>query len=433
VGAIAIRFPAAEIDRIMNFGNAWSKYGLGRTGETIVVGSDQVMRSNSRVLIEDPKRYESEVVAAGTPLPVAQRAVRLKSTILVQPVGPAGAQLVGGKPGTLTAEDYLGKTSLQAYTPINLRDLEWTVIAKIDTAEAFAPVTTFTRRVVLSAVALIFLVCLASLFLARYLVRPVRELEEGTRKVAAGELGTTVDIASNDEFGDLATAFNDMSRTLEVKEQLLQEQRAENDRLLLQMMPGTVAERYRAGESTIYSEHDDVTVLFAEFDGLDDLVTEMGSQPAMEFLNQLVREFDGAAERLGVEKVRTMRNGYLASCGLTIPRLDNARRTVDFAIEMEEITARLGADSSVHIGVRVGIDTGTVTSGIVGRTALAFDMWGAAVNLAQSAGHGGRSPGVYVTDRVRHSLGESEEFEPAGSVDASGTSTGVWRLREGAQ
>ena len=83
---------------------------------------------------------------------------------------------------------------------------------------------------------------------------------------------------SRDEFGDLTVAFNDMSRNLAIKEDLLNEQRRENDRLLLSLMPEPVVQRYREGEETIAQDHQDVTVIFADIVGLDELSAELTSE-----------------------------------------------------------------------------------------------------------------------------------------------------------
>ncbi len=90
----------------------------------------------------------------------------------------------------------------------------------------------------------------------------------------------------------------------------------------------------------------------------------------MAIVNRLTRQFDAAAENLGVEQVRTLHNGYLASCGLSVPRLDNVRRTVDFAVEMQRTIDRFNAETGHDLKLRAGIDTGTVTSGLVGRSTL---------------------------------------------------------------
>ena len=218
-------------------------------------------------------------------------------------------------------------------------------MAKIDTSEAFAPVAAFTRTLVLSTAVIIFVVCVAAMLLARLFVRPIRRLEAGAQQISAGDYGVALPVQSRDEFGDLTVAFNDMSRNLAIKEELLTEQRRENDRLLLSLMPEPVVQRYREGEETIAQDHQDVTVIFADIVGLDELAAELTSDEALAIVNKLVRQFDAAAENLGVERVRTLHNGYLASCGLSVPRLDNVRRTVDFAIEMQRIIDRFNGET----------------------------------------------------------------------------------------
>jgi len=142
----------------------------------------------------------------------------------------------------------------------------------------------------------------------------------------------------------------------------------------------------------------------------------------------LNRQFDAAAENLGVEQVRTLHNGYLASCGLSVPRLDNVRRTVDFAIEMQRIVDRFNAETGHHLSLRAGIDTGTVTSGLVARTTLAYDMWGSAVDLAYQAQSGSPQPGVHVTRRVYDVVRDGLDFTSVGTVTVDGEEQEIWRL-----
>ena len=150
----------------------------------------------------------------------------------------------------------------------------------------------------------------------------------------------------------------------------------------------------------------------------------------MTIVNKLTRQFDAAAENLGVEQVRTLHNGYLASCGLSVPRLDNVKRTVDFAIEMQRIIERFNAETGHDLSLRAGIDTGTVTSGLVARSTLAYDMWGSAVNLAYQVQSGSPQPGVYVTSTVYDTVRDSRNFESAGVITVDGEEQSVWRLAQ---
>jgi class 3 adenylate cyclase len=428
-GVLALQFPISKINRLMTMDKRWEESGMGRTGETFIVGPDDLMRSDSRLFVENPEAFERDVVQAGTPPDVAQESIRQNGTTLVQPVATEATQLAQrGQRGTLIAQDYLGHETLQAYAPVDVAGLHWAVIAKIDTSEAFAPVSAFTRTLVLSTTVIIFVVCIAAMLLARLFVRPIRRLESGAQRISSGEYGVSLPVQSRDEFGDLTVAFNEMSRNLAIKEELLTEQRRENDRLLLSLMPEPVMQRYREGEETIAQDHQNVTVLFADIVGLDELASEMTADEQLAIVNRLVRQFDAAAESLGVERIRTLHNGYLASCGLSVPRIDNVRRTVDFAIEMQRIVDRYNGESNTGLQLRAGIDTGTVSSGLVGRSSLAYDMWGSAVDIANQVQSGSPLPGIYVTSRVYDVMRDSRPFAPAGEVGAGNDTEPIFRL-----
>jgi class 3 adenylate cyclase len=430
-GVLALQFPISKINRLMTMDRRWQESGMGETGETFIVGPDDLMRSDSRMFIEDPEAYKRDVVDAGTAPDIAAEAIQRGGTTLIQPVPTEATKLAQrGQAGTLIAQDYLGQETLQAYAPADIEGLRWNVIAKINTAEAFAPVSAFTRTLVLSTVAIIFVVCLAAMLLARLFVRPIRRLETGAQKISSGDYNISLPVHSRDEFGDLTVAFNEMSRNLAIKEDLLAEQRRENDRLMLSLMPEPVVQRYREGEETISQDHQDVTVIFADIVGLDDLSPQLSSDELLTIVNKLTRQFDAAADNLGVEQVRTLHNGYLASCGLSVPRLDNVRRTVDFAIEMQRIIERFNGETGHDLSLRAGIDTGTVTSGLVARSTLAYDMWGSAVNLAYQVQSGSPQPGVYVTSTVYDTLRDSRSFTAAGVITVDGEEQPVWRLAQ---
>jgi len=432
-GVLALQFPVSKINNLMTVGKQWQDAGMGSSGETFLVGPDGLMRSDSRLFLENPDQFKRDVVDAGTPPEVAQESIRQGGTTLVQPVATeATRQAQRGQSGTIVEDDYLGHETLQAYAPVDLPGLNWSIIAKIDTSEAFAPVSAFTRTLVLSTAVIIFVVCLAAMLLARLFVRPIRRLEAGAQQISAGDYDITLPVQSHDEFGDLTVAFNDMSRNLAIKEELLTEQRHENDRLMLSLMPEPVVQRYREGEETISQDHQDVTVIFADIVGLDDLSSDLNSDELLRIVNKLTRQFDAAAENLGVEQVRTLHNGYLASCGLSVPRLDNVRRTVDFAVDMQRVIDRFNAETGHHLKLRAGIDTGTVTSGLVGRSryTLAYDMWGSAVNLAYRVQSGSPQAGVYVTSAVYDTMRDSRDFTSAGVITVDGEEQPIWRLAD---
>src|SRR5690606_6358146 len=119
--------------------------------------------------------------------------------------------------------------------------------------------------------------------------------------------------------------------------------------------PESVAERYKQGDEAITEAHDNVSVVFGELIGFDEHAEGLSATDEIAELNVLMRGFDEAAERAGVEKVRTLRGGYLASSGLIVPRVDNVRRAVEFARSLVEVVERFNAQYGAAIALRVGV------------------------------------------------------------------------------
>lgn len=428
-GALAAQISLDQVNAVMSGDGRWKEQGLGDSGEVYLAGRDDLMRSVSREIVQSPETYVEDVVKNGTPPDVAERMAFVGGTVGLQPVDTfAVNEAQAGRSGAGIAREYIGDESIVAYSPIDIEGLDWVAVARIESAEAFAPVTEFTRNLVLSTLAILLAVSVASLLLAQVFTRPIRRLVEAVRRVAGGDLAVQVPRGSRDEFGDLGNAFNDMASSLRVKQELIDAQRDENQRLLLTLMPETVAERYKRGEETIAEEHDNVSVVFAELVGFDEHAESLSGADEIAQLNLLMRGFDEAAQKAGVEKVRTLRGGYLASSGLIVPRVDNVRRAVDFAREMRGVVQRFNAQYGSSIDLRAGVDTGTVTSGLVARTSLAYDLWGDAVSLAYRVRSVTGEPGIYVSQAVRDRLQDSVLFSRAGTVELQGRSQSVWRI-----
>jgi class 3 adenylate cyclase len=412
----------------------WDAAGLGHTTETYLAGPDDLMRSDSRLFLEDPERYRKEAVEAGTSTATVERALRLGTTTLVQPVSGPGLQAAQrGQTGTLTSGyDYLGKRELTAYSPLTVpnSDLQWSILATREYSDAFAGVTAFSRRVVLATTAVIFAICVLAMLAARLFLQPIRRLQAAAQRISAGDYSAMVQPRTADEIGDLTKAFNDMSDSLRTKQALLDQQRKQNDELLLSLMPESLVQRYRGGEQGIADQHHNVTVIYAELQGIDQLSAQVSASELVTIVDELVRQFDAAAEAVGVERIRTMYNGYLAGCGLTTPRLDGVHRIVEFACEMQRIVDRFAVKSGYRLSLWAGVNTGEVISGLVGRSGVTYDLWGSAVNLAYQLRRETPESGIYVTESVRDMLGDTEEFVLVGTVTTGDAQEQAWRLTE---
>ncbi|MDR7184874.1 class 3 adenylate cyclase [Microbacterium trichothecenolyticum] len=430
LGALAIELPIERIDDVMTVAGEWELNGLGATGETYLVGADGTMRSVSRALLADAATYETDAVAAGLAPAAAALAVNNGNTLLSQAIaGTAVTGALAGDSGTLLESDYLGRASLTAYAPLEVDGLDWVIVAQETEQEAMVPVEDFTRNLILSTAAMIIFVCVLSLVLAQVFVRPLRRLKTAAQRIAAGDEGVQVDAGSSDELADVANAFNDMSRSLQVKSHLIAQQEKANEDLILSFMPEGMASRYKLGDDAITQDSDDVTVVFADIVGFEALALSMSSDDAVARLNDLIRAFDEAAERHGVERVRTTRQSYLASCGLATPRVDNARRAVEFALELDTILERYSTQQGVALTLRAGLDSGKVTSGLIGRARVVYDMWGDAVNLAFRVQGDSDEPGIYITQRVAERLPDSITTLPAGEIETQSGGQRVWKVQ----
>ena len=432
-GVLALPLPISKVKGIMTADKHWKAAGMGETAETYLAGPDKLMRSDSRLFLEDPDKYRREAEAAGTPPDIVDKAIRWHGTTLVQPVATEAVHAAQrGQTGTVNDTGYLGDKELAAYAPVNVpnSDLRWSILATRDSAEAYDRIGSFTRTLVLTTAALVFIICVAAMLVAQLFVGPVRRLQAGAQEISAGNYDLTIPVTTRDEVGDLTAAFNEMSRNLGIKEELLAEQRNENDRLLLSLMPEAVVRRYREGEQTIAQEHQDVAVIFADIVGLDEISNELSGDELVGIVDELMRELDSAAETLGVEPVRTVHNGYLASCGLNVPRLDSVPRTIDFAVEMQRIIERFNSRTGHDLSIRGGVNTGNVISGLIGRTSVIYDMWGGAVNLAHQMRSGATESGIYVTSAVYEVMRDIRQFTPAGSITVGGSEQPIWRLAE---
>jgi class 3 adenylate cyclase len=432
-GVMAFPLPIAKINRIMTADKHWEAAGMGPSTETYLAGPDGLMRSDSRDFLEDPQEYRRAAIAAGTPPEVVEKALRLGGTTLVQPVATDGFRAAQrGETGVVSATDYLGNRELEAYAPLNVpnSDLHWSILATRDDSDAFARLGHFSKTLVIAVTTLVFVICVASMLIAQAAMRPLRRLEEGTRKISSGDYDVNIPVMGRDEIADLTAAFNEMSRNLAIKEELLNQQRSENNRLLLALMPESIVQRYRDGESTIAQKHQDVAIIFADIVGLDELSNDLSGHELVGIVDELFRQFDSAAETLGVERIRTFHNSYLATCGVITPRLDSIHRSVDFAVEMRLIIDRFNGQTGHELGLRVGINTGNVVSGLVGRSSLVYDMWGAAVSLAYQMHRGAPQPGIYVSYQVYEAMRDVRQFTPAGTISVAGTDQAMYRLSE---
>ncbi len=268
IGVLAVQLPVDEINNVMTGNRNWESDGLGKTGEAYLVGQDYLMRSVSRFLVETPEDYLQTLRSLGTKEPTITRIRQYNTSILEQKVRTQGVDAaLTGKQGTQIIRDYRNVLVLSSYAPLKIGELDWVILAEIDLDEAYAPIKSFERQLLVSATLLMLLVTLLAMGLAYLFVKPINQLIDNARKVEAGQLDAIAPLNTNDEFGELARSFNAMVRSLRAQTSLVEEKNQENEQLLLSIFPAAIAKRLKSGEKNIAESVSNVAVLFSDLTG----------------------------------------------------------------------------------------------------------------------------------------------------------------------
>ena len=411
-GVIAAQLPVDKLNDLMTSGGDWELEGLGKTGATYLVGDDNLMRSQSRFLIQDPEGYFADIASQGIDAEQLERIKSLNTSILVQTIdSPVIDDALNGRSGTVIRRDHRNQPVLTAYGPLQINSLRWAILADIDTSEAFIPIHKFERIIIATTAALMLGVSLVALALARQFLRPINRLTEGFDAIQKGKTGIEIPVDSEDEFGHLTEAFNSTVKNINRKNKIVKAKEAENRALLATIVPEDVAQRMRQGEKNIADTFSDVTVMFANLDGFSHLAEALSPQETIRLLNEIVISFDEAAERFGVEKVKTLGSGYMAVCGLAIPRLDSCKRMMDFALDMLRRTTAFNRTHNLDLQIQIGIHTGEVVAGVVGSEKFIYDIWGNTVDTSHHI-HSLRNNAIQITEAVYQRIGTAYDFRP---------------------
>ena len=430
IGALIYQVNPGAIDRVMTDNKKWEQQGLGKTGESFLVAQDFKFRSSPREFLENPDQYFQTLRAQGVTKEKIDWIKRANSPVLIQEVRTEGAKrALAGQTGEAEEVDYRGKRVFKSFQPIRIGNFEWGLVTKIDKAEALQGVYRLRDALLLLGAILIPLLTLMSLALARSFIQPIQRLMRATKQIIAGDSSVQVKVDSADEFGELSRSFNSMATTLQQREEAIRSQLQENDRLLLNILPARTAERLKQGEQSITEQYPSVSVLYADLEGFQDLSAELAPDQAIVVLNELIGAFDDAAERCGVEKLRSTGSNYLAVCGLSVPRIDDEKRTVELALAMLQVVERLSAKHAVRLSLDIGIHTGALAAGVVGRGKFYYDVWGETMTIARAIHASPKQNVIQVTEPVVRALDGLYSFDPLTPVEVKGEGViPIWEL-----
>ena len=201
---------------------------------------------------------------------------------------------------------------------------------------------------------------------------------------------------------------------------LLEIERDRSEHLLLNILPEPIAQRLRDGHATIAESKHEVTILFADLVGFTPLAETIGASHVVKLLNDVFSAFDDLADAAGLEKIKTVGDAYMVAGGIPNPRPDHLVAVLAMALRMGTEVAAVGDRYGRALQLRIGIDSGPVVAGVIGRRKFSYDLWGDTVNSASRMESHGIPGRIHVTERVALAANNEFEFEDRGSIEVKG-------------
>ncbi len=215
IGVLVFQMPLAEINNIMTSNQQWKKTGMGESGESYLIGADFKAKSVSRFLIEDKNGFLEILEKTGTSSEVINNIKNKDTNIGFQEIRSQGAKAaISGKTGSATFNDYRDVSVLSAYAPLNIKGLNWAILAEIDEEETFKPVHALTETLISAAILLLIIIsiiaAIISFVFAGSIASNLRNIADAMKGVAEGDADLTqrLDTSKQDELADIAHYFN---------------------------------------------------------------------------------------------------------------------------------------------------------------------------------------------------------------------------------
>ena len=201
----------------------------------------------------------------------------------------------------------------------------------------------------------------------------------------------------------------DQERIIELQKEkeLLSLEQMKTDKLMLNILPKPIADRLKRGESNIAGNYPEVTVLFSDLVGFTKMSSQKSAGDLVKLLNDLFSRFDRRAEALGLEKIKTIGDAYMAVGGLPIPRSDHADICAEMALGMFDDLIEFNKQYDAELAMRIGLNTGPVVAGVIGFTKFSYDLWGNTVNTAS------RMESTSISGRIQMSTSTRDHLSPS--------------------
>jgi adenylate cyclase len=195
---------------------------------------------------------------------------------------------------------------------------------------------------------------------------------------------------------------------------------ARSEGLLLNVLPKAIADRLKRDPGVIAEAHDEVTVLFADVVDFTPFTERTAPARVVGVLDEIFSAFDALAVRHGAEKIKTIGDAYMVATGLPEPRPDHAEAMAEMALEMRDAFERVCRPLELELSIRIGMDSGSVVAGVIGRHKFIYDLWGDTVNTASRLESHGLPGAIQVSEAVYRRLCDRYDFDDRGEIEIKG-------------
>ena len=202
-------------------------------------------------------------------------------------------------------------------------------------------------------------------------------------------------------------------------EQLIAEQ-MKTENVLLNILPKSISERIKSGETRIADSHQNVSVLFADLVGFTQLSQNMSAPELVNLLNEIVSEFDALTRQAGIEKIKTIGDCYMLVAGAPTYRLDHPHVVVMIGLSMIETVKNFNKKNNTQLQIRVGVNSGPVIAGVIGIHKYTYDLWGDTVNIASRMESTGLPNQLQITATTANLIADEFELEARGETEIKG-------------
>ena len=427
-GALAFEIPNQLLVDLTTAGRDWVGTGLGETGEVYIVGEDGLMRTDSRLWLEDPDRYLELVGDAGYDPEIPRAVEAFGTTVLIQPVNTDAATAAqAGDTFVGTTTNYLDQGTLTVAAALDVKGVQWVGVAEVSTSEAYGPLRRHIITLLILLVVLVPIVVVVATIVAQRILRPIGPIVTAANEVRQGDLDVALDVHTKDEFGDLSNKFNDVVGTLRQQAADLEHAEIETTELLQAVMPPRLVEQYESGDRDIAEALSNATLVAVSVSE-PEVAQAVEREAIADHTVAVSTGISTLAKRHGLEQVASSATQYIAVAGLNVGD-DEAGKAVAFAVAVRGWLNEAGSNAGVVMATSIGLASGDVVTGVVGTERVTFNVWGNTRRRAETLATVAGTSEILIDSTVASHVDDEWAVDPAlGLVGLDGAPLEAWRV-----